>query len=281
MTAVAAPADRRFRRSHVKPSKRRRGWRALVPAVVLTVVLASVGAYGAYRGARLVADGRVLPIDEITVRGNTRLSRGEVLALVGGLRGQSLVWTDLDHWRQRLLASTWVRDAALRRSLPSTIDVLVSEREPIGVGRLHGDMYLIDERGQVIDQYGPQYVDLDLPIVDGLLVASTDGGGPEVDEASAWLASRLLAELASAPSIGRRVSQISVADSHDASVILNGDPAVVHLGETSFVARLRSYLELSGALRDRVPEIDYVDMRFDDRVYVRPAGKATVARVAR
>ena len=35
-------------------------------------------------------------------------------------------------------------------------------------------MYLVDERGVIIDQYGPQYADLDLPIVDGLSAAPGD-----------------------------------------------------------------------------------------------------------
>ena len=61
-----------------------------------------------------------------------------------------------------------MRDAALRRSLPSTVEVVVSERQPIGIGRINGELYLVDERGVVIDQYGPQYADLDLPIIDGL-----------------------------------------------------------------------------------------------------------------
>jgi hypothetical protein len=30
-------------------------------------------------------------------------------------------------------------------------------------------------------------------------------------------------------------------------------------------------VELAPALKQRVPEIDYVDLRFDERVYVRPA----------
>ena len=88
--------------------------------------------------------------------------------MLSGLRGESLVWTDLDRWRQRLLASPWVRDAALRRSLPSTVEVVVWERQPIGIGRLNDGMYLVDDRGAIIDQYGPRYADLDLPIVDGL-----------------------------------------------------------------------------------------------------------------
>jgi cell division septal protein FtsQ len=56
-------------------------------------------------------------------------------------------------------------------------------------------------------------------------------------------------------------------------VILSGDPAVIRLGDDQFLARLESYLQLAAALRERVAEIDYVDLRFDDRIYVKPARK--------
>ena len=88
--------------------------------------------------------------------------------MLTGLRGENIVWTDLAAWRRRLLSSPWVRDAALRRSLPSTVEVMVWERAPIGIGRINGELYLVDEHGVVIDEYGPKYADLDLPIIDGL-----------------------------------------------------------------------------------------------------------------
>jgi hypothetical protein len=34
---------------------------------------------------------------------------------------------------------------------------------------------------------------------------------------------------------------------------------------------VQSYVDLAPALRKSVPEIDYVDLRFDERLYVRPA----------
>ena len=61
-----------------------------------------------------------------------------------------------------------------------------------------------------------------------------------------------------------------MTDLHNASVILSGDHAVIQLGEERFLARLQAYLELAPALRERVADIDYVDLRFDDRIYVRP-----------
>ena len=277
MSPVAAPADRRFRRAHVKPSRKRRHWRALAVPVARYAVVAAVVLYGAWRLTRVAAHAHVLQIDRIVVRGNDRLSKGEVLAVLNGLRGESLVWTDLDAWRRRLLASPWVRDAALRRSLPSTVEVVISERQPMGIARLHGDMYLVDDRGIVIDQFGPQYADLDLPIIDGLSPSPGDTAGM-TDEGRADLAGRVMAALRTKPDIAHRLSQIDVADLHNAAVILEGDPAVIHLGEDQFLPRLQSYLELSSALRDRVPDIDYVDLRFDDRIYVRPAGKPAKAK---
>ena len=253
--------------------RRKRHWHALLRALLVYAAFGLALSYGVYRASNVAAAAHVLRVDRIVVRGTSRLSRGEVLAVLNGLRGESLVWTDLDRWRKRLMASPWVRDAALRRSLPSTVEVVVSERQPIGIGRINGDTYLVDERGAVIDQYGPQYAELDLPIVDGLS-ASPDSGGSMIDEARADLAARVIGAMKTQPAIARRLSQVDVSDLHNASVILSGDRAVIQLGEERFLARLQGYLELAPALRRRVADIDYVDLRFDDRIYVRPAGKA-------
>ena len=69
------------------------------------------------------------------------------------------------------------------------------------------------------------------------------------------------------------MSQLDVSNPHDAVVLLDQDPAFVHIGEDEFLERLQAYLDLSDALRARVPDIEYADLRFADRVYVRPAAK--------
>jgi cell division protein FtsQ len=280
VSAVAAPADRRFRRAHLKPARRKRTWRALAWPAIRYGLAAAVASLAVYRGVQVSAKAHLLEVNRIVVHGNERLSKGEVLAVLSGLRGESLLWTDLDAWRRRLLSSPWVRDAALRRSLPATVDVVVSERQPIGIGRINGgDMYLVDERGVIIDQYGPQYADLDLPIIDGLAAVNQDGS--LTDERRADLAARLITALRAKPQVARRVSQIDVTDLHNAAVILSGDPAVIQLGEDQFLPRLQGYLELAPALRQRVADIDYVDLRFDDRIYVRPASAPSALRRGR
>jgi cell division protein FtsQ len=265
---VTAPADRRFRRSHAKPSRRRAGisfwrWRALFAAVLIVISW--------YAAKRLVAGASafaLLRVEQINVHGNTRLSDAEVLTLLQGLRGRSTLSIDLEEWRHALVVSPWVADAILRRTLPSTIDVTIFERSPIGLGRISGALYLIDQRGAVIDKYGPDYQDLDLPIVDGL---SAQPGSDSTNSNRAQLVSRLLDSLR-AGNLAGRISQIDVSDSRNAVVLLDGDTALIRLGNERFAERLQSYLELAPAIRDRVPAIDYVDLRFGERVFVRPAG---------
>ena len=268
--AVAAATDRRFRRAHVKPSRKRtpRARQAWVAARAIALV--AMVSYAGYRGMALVAGAPALQVSHLVVKGHERLAVGEVLALVEGLRGQNILGVRIEDWQQRLLASPWVERATIRRVLPSTIEIAVSERVPMGIGRVGTALYLIDGKGVIVDEYGPSYVDLDLPIIDGLATAPRDGAAL-IDFTRAEFARRVIAAFATRPEMARRISQLDVSDLHNAIVILDDDTALLRLGDTDFVERLQQYIDLQPALRERMANIDYVDLRFDERVYVRPA----------
>ncbi|HET9012473.1 MAG TPA: FtsQ-type POTRA domain-containing protein [Gemmatimonadaceae bacterium] len=268
--SVKAATEKNFRRARVKPTKRRSGARALLSwraaRVVAGIVLAG---YAVYRAFDLVVSASTLQVRRIAVHGNVRLSAGEVQTLVDGLRGTSILTADLASYRRRLLDSPWVADVALRRVLPSTVEVFVSERRPMGLSRMGAQLYLVDRSGTVIDEYGPQYAEFDLPIIDGL-VRPPSSGQPSIDERRAELAGRVIEAIAQRSDLAPRLSQVDVRDVHDAVILLDGDPALLHLGDDRFVERVQSYLEVAPALRERVPDIDYVDLRFEQRLYVRP-----------
>jgi cell division septal protein FtsQ len=225
--------------------------------------------YGVYRIAPDLANATALRIDRILVSGNAQLSADEVLAALDGLRGSSIVWADLEAWRQRLQALPWVSTVAFRRYLPSTIEVILTERSPMAIARIKGELHLIDGRGELIDAYGPQYAHFDLPIVDGL-VAEDDEGVDGVRPGRAELAAQVIAAFEAEPEVAARISQVDVSDPQNAAVILSGDPAVIYMGRERFLPRLRSYLQLADTMRERVAAIDYVDLRFENWVYVGP-----------
>ncbi len=267
MTPVAAPADKRFRRSKVSPGRKRR-WRPSWWTVARVGAACLVVGFALYHTISFVLASEALTVTRITVQGNERMSRGEVLGLLDGLSGTSIVMTDLEGWRQKLLTSPWVADASIRRMFPGTLAVVIIERQPIGVGRIKGTLYLIDKTGTVIDEFGPNYADLDLPVIDGL--GARSGEDELLDEARAALAGRLMSELGRRPKLAGQISQIDVTDVRNAVVLLKGDTALLRVGDERFTERLQAYLDLMPALRERMPDIDYVDLRFDERVYVRP-----------
>jgi len=267
---VKAPSERNFRRASAKSAKRRRFRPRLSWNVVRRLLSVVLLLFGVYQSIAFAFTTPLLRVNRISVHGNVRLSSGEVQALVEDLRGSSILRVDLDAFRQRLVESPWVADVALRRVLPSTVEVFVSERRPVGLSRMGQELYLVDESGTVIDQFGPQYSEFDLPIIDGL-VRSPGSGRPSIDESRAELAARVIEALSGRKDIAQRISQIDVRDAHDAVVLLQDDPALLHIGEDKFLERVQSYVDLAPALRQSVPEIDYVDLRFDERLYVRPA----------
>ena len=245
-----------------------RHWRRAVRRLGLAGGLCGVG----WMAAAALPDASFLAIDDIVVRGAARLSDGEVTALVSGLRGASILSVDLDDYRRRLSASPWVFSGALRRRLPSTVEVHVTERRPIALARFGGRLFLLDASGVIVDAYGPRFAAFDFPIVDGL-----GGGEPaaeNVDPKRMGLAVRLLAALAGQPDVLAAVSQIDVADPDDAVVLLDDDVALLRLGRERFLARLRLYAEMAPLLRESVRDIDEVDLRFDPRVYVRSGAEA-------
>ena len=166
---VKAPSEKNFRRAKVKPGRRKAPHAWFSWRILRVVLAASIVSYGVYRGFALVLDAKALQVSRIAVNGTVRLSTGEVQQLVHSLYGAHILTVDLVKHRRALLDSPWVADAALRRVLPSTIEISVLERRPFGISRLGTRLFLVDRHGTLIDEFGPQYAEYDLPIIDGLL----------------------------------------------------------------------------------------------------------------
>jgi len=264
---VSAPADRRFRRPDLRLGRRRRLIQMAVRTGRWAAISAVVGGVLFWLGTTVLGS-ELLRVRQLVVKGNVRLSVGEVEALVDGIRGERIFNVNFEEYRRRLMDSPWVASVSLWRVLPSTVEVRVLERSPLVIARLGQQLYLVDERGVIIDEYGPQYREFDLPIVDGL-IAPAHGAGPLVAPDRIALVGSLLRAFGEHPSLGRRLSQVDVSNPRDAVVLLDDDAVLLHLGETRFVERVQSYLELAPTLRERLPEIDSVDLRFDERLYVR------------
>jgi cell division protein FtsQ len=268
MPVSVPPADKRFRRSRVRPTSRRDSWRgrsvrllAIGGAVVLCLVM--VSAVIGY-----VFGSETFTIKRIAVSGNNRLSSGQVQALLGHLVGSNIVAADLEAAKRNLQDAPWVDHVEIRRVFPDSVSVILTEQQASALGQINGTLFLLDDTGKIIDEYGPNYAEFDLPIVHGL----TGGDSREmlVDEQRAKVLGRLLGSLQGRADLVERLSEIDLRDPQNVVVVLKGDTAAVRLGREKFVERLSSYVELAATLRERVPDIDYVDVRYVPQLIVGP-----------
>jgi cell division protein FtsQ len=273
---VAMPADRRFHRAEGSVGRRRRYGRTATRVARWGLGALVVAGLCAWLGA-LVLHSELLRIRRLVVHGSVHLATGDIESILDGIHRENLLQADLTAYRQRLLDSPWVADVRLSRVLPATLDLTIVERVPMAVARQGDRLFLVDDSGVIIDDYGPEYAQFDLPVVDGLLVESK-AGAPAVPAARARLADDLLTALGARPDLRKRVSQIDVSDARDAVVLFDDDPAWLHLGDTRFVERLQNYIDLRPRLVERFRDIDYVDLRFDERVYLRGPAKTVAAR---
>ena len=62
-------------------------------------------------------------------------------------------------------------------------------------------------------------------------------------------------------------------------VLLEDEPAMLYVGTEQFRERLQSYLELAPAIRENLTDVDYVDLRFGDRVFARRRDGAAAGAV--
>jgi cell division protein FtsQ len=261
---IPAPADKRFRRSDARPT-RKKSWRTVARRFAVLAAAALLAGVALVWGANTLMDAGRFRIKSVSVHGTANLAADDVRALVKGIEGQSIFRVKLDEFQLRVLDNPWVNEATLRRVFPSTVDIAITERTPMALGRLNGQLYLVDATGTIIAAAGPQYSAFDLPIVDGLLTEESNGG--TVDPRRAQLAERLLTELAPRADLRRRVSQVDVSDPRNAVVLLAGEPAKLYLGDTKFLERLQMYEQTQAGIREHVRAIDYFELRFD-RVFV-------------
>ena len=245
-------------------------WGAGVAAVLSALVL----------GARWAVSPGHFGLREVSVRGASEAGGEEIETLVEPWRGENLLTLDLNAVEKKLRSHPWIGSSGsvrIQRRLPGTLVVTLDERKAGGLALLDGVVWLLDGNGMPVDRYGPRYARYDFPIIKGLdglkTGAGTDakaGGRLAQALASGVEATRVLA--ASEPAFYAEISEIDVSDPSMIVLRLDSDEYDLRLSTEDCLRNLDNYF----AIRDRIktPEggpIEYVDLRWKDRVAVMPA----------
>lgn len=123
------------------------GRRLLVVGKVMAALAALAAALGAGKWAvgHVVASPR-FALREVRVGATTHVSRDDVVERSGVTMGEQLLALDTDRVAARLARHPWIAAARVRRELPATLVIDVTERRAAAVAVI-GGLYLLDEQG--------------------------------------------------------------------------------------------------------------------------------------
>ncbi len=258
----------------VRRHRQRRG--ALRWILLLTVQVAVVGAVvviGRQAYLSVVTSSR-FEVKTIAVRGNDRARTGDLLALAAPAVGRNIFRVDLDALRGEVLRSPWVLDAAVRKSLPSTVEIAVTEREPAAIASFEGRAWLVDGTGRRLAEYGPEFAAYDFPVLTGIEALPRADAVRRIREG----ASAVAALAAAAPALAKRISEIDLSVPDRLAVHLADGSPVLLLDNQEPLRNLDHLAEVQGLLGRQVPvgsrdepaRIACVDLRFRGRIAVMP-----------
>ncbi len=235
----------------------------LIRALQITILAASLSGlgWGTYRIVHYLRTAPRFEVKSLAVSGVggplKRVTEDQIIGRTGFEVGTNAFRVDLDAIRERVERLQWVRHAVVQRVLPDQIIIRVVEREPIGLGRIRGEVYQFDIDAMILDVDPVSTVSF--PVLDGLRQDDKAGNVRKVD-----VYRRVLEELGSA-----ELSEIHINDAEEVSVVSASDPIIVNIGMTDFRNRWIKYLQLKTQIQQQYPQAVKVDLRFRNQVIVR------------
>jgi hypothetical protein len=244
----------------------------LLKVLCVLLVLGGIGV-GLWEGYRALLRLPYFRVAEIQVEGNLQVAAQDIIHSLGLTAETSILEVDLKALARRVLENPWIKEASVQRRLPLSLTIQVVERIPEAVF-IADRHYLLSADGVILAELSQD----ELPTLPTLRAATPRhvaiGERILTSEMIQGLAVWRQFQLANALQ-GERAHEIAIAG--DGSYVVNlGQrmPAIrLHAQDLEGqLGRLGAALAASHQSLDRFAD---VDLRFRDRVVLRPAVATT------
>lgn len=211
-------------------------------------------------------------LSEIIIEGALHSDHEEIRGIVKACCPEYLLLADLEKIRESVETLPWISGVLIRRRLPDTLIVEVTERKPVAVAGVDNKLYLVDSQGIILDPFSTQQELLARPLVRGLKHQLRENS-EEYNQLRMGTYLKALEEFQSgARDYSEAISEIDVTDPDNVSIIPREDPVVIYLGNKSFRDRYESFLsrkQLYYKIKKQYGTLQYIDISFDKQIIFR------------
>ena len=225
-----------------------------ITASVLLVSAFGIGTYAAF-----IKIKSTFPVRRVIFIGNKHLSADELRSISGIRRNASLLTLSTRQVSEKLLGSPWIKSVGVRKEFPDTLSVTVSEVVPFALLDANGRLFIINEKGDILEELKGNTIPF-LPIITGNPAQERECFSEALILAKAMIDMGMSSE--------RDQIEIVLSKPHELTSIIDGMTVKIGVGE--YREKLERLVELEEDIQRRKIMVDYIDLRFANRVVVKP-----------
>jgi len=209
-------------------------------------------------------------VKQIEIAGATHTSRAELAAITAGYTGTNLFKMDIGRVQHDLRNLPWVSRIDIEKKLPDTLRIKITERSPVALVRTHDRISYVDEQGVAFADLSPAVGDDDLP-----LIVVDDPATPPAEVQRT--VSFVHALRSSDPLLYSHISELRPIAPNGFALFDRELGTRVYANAADVSAKWRSLYSVVRAENLQRGSIEYADLRFADRVVVKPVHPITAA----
>jgi len=225
--------------------------------VIFPVVAVVVLAYSASIAAK-----SVLHINKVVFTGNEHLTDGELKTLAGLKNSDNLIGISSSRVFSKMMESPWIRNVSIRKELPDRLHILIEESEPFALLDIKGGLFIVDDRGTMLEKLKDSPIPF-LPVISGNPFGNKEVYSQALDLARVIREKGLLLNSDYIEIIASRLQDISV----------NIDGVIVKVGAGDYENKLLRFEDIEEEIKSRNIHVDYIDLRFANKVVVKPVNE--------
>ena len=233
--------------------------------VCLSVVL--LGLLLGYEAYSLLSRASFFRLERIEVSPLNRLTRGDVISQAGIKPGDDLLGLHLVRIGEQLAKNPWVEKVKIRRYLPHTIAIEISEQQPVAIASM-GYLYYLNAKGDIFKLL-TEGDRLDYPVFTGISeddLSKDPAGSKEAIKSMLALVDLLKGKGALKLD---EVSEIHYDKGYGFTMFMADRGVPVRLGRTGFAEKLDRLAKVYGTLQPQMMTLEYIDLDYSDKIVVK------------
>ena len=221
---------------------------------VLMVVAAIYMASGIVKSVFLVRG--------VVITGNEHLTDDELKTMAGLDTDENLLRVSGRRISSKMMESPWIRSVDVRKEFPDRLLINISEAEPFALLDLKGKLFIVDDRGALLEELRDIAVPF-LPII----------SSNPYQEKGAFQEAIVFAKAIKNTGLLSRKDHIEIISHKPQEMSVNIDGIVVKVGEGEYEDKLTRLAGIEEEIKSRNISVDYIDLRFANRVLVSPVNE--------